>query len=96
MLPVIFWVVFRRVVFNSRRFGTLWLFHFHRRVDTKMEQTVLRNVDYYTPHAGEQPKRLHATFRIRRLLEIKNGLYTPTAQKTLLKNVIFCLVLSHL
>jgi hypothetical protein len=35
MLRVMFWVVPRRVVFNSRRFGTLCLFHLHRRVDMK-------------------------------------------------------------
>jgi hypothetical protein len=29
------WVVPRRVVFNSRRFGTLYLFHLHRRVGMK-------------------------------------------------------------
>jgi hypothetical protein len=33
MLRVIFWAVPRRVVFNSRRFGTL--FHLHGRVDMK-------------------------------------------------------------
>jgi hypothetical protein len=33
MLCVIFWVVPRRVVFNSRHFGTLCLFHLHRQVD---------------------------------------------------------------
>jgi hypothetical protein len=32
---VIFWVVLWRKVFNSRRFGTLCLFHLHRRVDAK-------------------------------------------------------------
>jgi hypothetical protein len=32
LLRVIFWVAPRRVVFNSRRFGTLCLFHLHRRV----------------------------------------------------------------
>jgi hypothetical protein len=34
--------------------------------------TVFRNVGYYTPHSGEQPERLHATFRTRQNLEIKN------------------------
>jgi hypothetical protein len=33
---------------------------------------VFRNVGYQTPHAGEQPKRLHATFRTQRKLGIKN------------------------
>jgi hypothetical protein len=31
----LFWFVLRRMVFNSRRFGTLCLFYFHRRVDAK-------------------------------------------------------------
>jgi hypothetical protein len=35
MSRVIFRVVPRRVVFNNRRFGTLCLFHVHRRVDMK-------------------------------------------------------------
>jgi hypothetical protein len=39
MLRVIFWVVSRRVVFNSRRFGTLCLFHLPRRVDMKWDYT---------------------------------------------------------
>jgi hypothetical protein len=34
-LRVVFWVVPRRVVLNSRRFETLCRFHFHRRVDMK-------------------------------------------------------------
>jgi hypothetical protein len=40
-----FWFVARRVVFNSRRFGTLCLFHLHRRVDMKSN-----NPKYYTQH----------------------------------------------
>jgi hypothetical protein len=35
LLRVIFWVVPRCVMFNSRCFGTLCLFHLHRRVDMK-------------------------------------------------------------
>jgi hypothetical protein len=54
MLRVIFCVVPRRVVFNKRRFGTLCLFHPHRRVDMKSFQlayedetdTVFRNAGY--------------------------------------------------
>jgi hypothetical protein len=46
LLRVIFWVVPRRVVFNSRRFGTLCLFHLHRPVDTRREtaQKITRNI----------------------------------------------------
>jgi hypothetical protein len=32
---------------------------------------VFRNVGYWTPYAGEQPKRLHTIYRTRRKLEIK-------------------------
>jgi hypothetical protein len=35
MSCVIFWVVHRRMVFNSQCFGTLCLFDLHRRVDAK-------------------------------------------------------------
>jgi hypothetical protein len=35
MSCVTFCVVLRRMLFNSRRFGTLCLFHLHRRVDAK-------------------------------------------------------------
>jgi hypothetical protein len=44
MLHVVFWVVTWRVVFNSRRFGTLCLFHLHRWVDmncVKVESYVM-------------------------------------------------------
>jgi hypothetical protein len=57
LLRAIFWVVSRRVVFNSRRFGTRCLFHLHRRVDMKCvtsyplayedgTDTVFRNIGY--------------------------------------------------
>jgi hypothetical protein len=74
MSCVTFWVVLLRMVFDSRRFGTLCLFHFHSRVDAKLilhpityeegTDTVFRNVDYQTPYAGEQPKPLHTTINI--------------------------------
>jgi hypothetical protein len=35
LLCVIFWVVLQCMVFNSRHFGTLCLFHLQRRVDSK-------------------------------------------------------------
>jgi hypothetical protein len=35
-------------------------------------RTVACNLLGCSPHAGEQPKRLHAMFRTRRKLEIKN------------------------
>jgi hypothetical protein len=52
LLRVIFWVVPRRVVFNSRRFGTLCLFHINRRFTSYPlayeygTDTVFRNVGY--------------------------------------------------
>jgi hypothetical protein len=36
VLRLMFWGFPQRVVFNSRRFGTLCLFHLHRRVDMKL------------------------------------------------------------
>jgi hypothetical protein len=41
MSCVTFWVVLRRMVFDSQRFGTLCLFHLHRRVDAKMLHTTI-------------------------------------------------------
>jgi hypothetical protein len=38
-----FWVVPQHVVFNSRRFGTLCLFHLHRRVDMKCIHSPMKN-----------------------------------------------------
>jgi hypothetical protein len=50
MLRVIVWVVPRRVVFNSRRFGTLCLFQLYSRVDMRTYEdgtdTMFRNVGY--------------------------------------------------
>jgi hypothetical protein len=61
MLRVMVWVDPRRVVFNSRRFGTLCVFHLHRRVDIhspmKMEQTQCSetsDIKHHTP--GNNPK----------------------------------------
>jgi hypothetical protein len=34
-----FWVIHRRLYFKCQRFGTLCLFHLHKRVGMKMEQT---------------------------------------------------------
>jgi hypothetical protein len=39
MSCVTFWVVLRRMVFNSRRFGTLCLFLLHMRVDATLVMT---------------------------------------------------------
>jgi hypothetical protein len=57
---VTFWVVFRRMVFNSRRFGTLCLFHLYRRVDASAikHHTPENNPKGYTRHTehGESLK----------------------------------------
>jgi hypothetical protein len=61
MSCVTFWVVLWRMVFNSRRFGTLCLFHLHRRVDVKfrthtpmkMEQTQCSETSAIKHHTPE-------------------------------------------
>jgi hypothetical protein len=62
LLRLIFWVVPRRVVFNSRRFGTLCLFHLHIHSPMTMEliqssetsairyHTPVKNPKHYTQH----------------------------------------------
>jgi hypothetical protein len=56
MSCVIFWVVHRRMVFNSRRFGTLCLFNLRRPV--KMEQCSETSViKQHTP--AKNPKITH-------------------------------------
>jgi hypothetical protein len=55
MSCVTFWVVLRRMVFNSRRFGTLRLFHFcsfRIHLPMKMEQTQCSETSAIK-HAGE-------------------------------------------
>ena len=47
MLYVFFWVFPRRLNFICRRFGTLCLFHLHRRIGTKMEQTECSETSAY-------------------------------------------------
>jgi hypothetical protein len=39
LLYAFFWVIPRRLNFVRRRFGTLYLFHIHRQVGMKLEQT---------------------------------------------------------
>ena len=39
LLYTFFWVIPRRLNFVRRRFGTLYLFHIHRQVGMKLEQT---------------------------------------------------------
>ena len=57
MLYAFFWVIPRRLNFICRRFGIPWLFHLHRQVGVKMEQSV--------------PKRRHIKFRRRGVTQNK-------------------------
>ena len=52
------------------------LFHLHRLVGMKMEQTECsETLAYKNSDAGELPKRKHTTYRIWRKFEIKNTVY---------------------
>jgi hypothetical protein len=44
------------VLFNSRRFGTLCLFHPYRRVDIKMEQVQCSETSAIKRHRPKKPK----------------------------------------
>jgi hypothetical protein len=55
-----FWVVLRRMVFSSRRFGTMCLFHLHRHVDAKWSTCLWR----WNRHSV-QKRRLLNTIRRR-------------------------------
>jgi len=61
MLYDFFWAIPRRLNFICWRFGTLCLFHLHRRIDMKLLHT-------YLPMKMEHsvPKRRHINFRRRR------------------------------
>ena len=60
---VFFWVVPRRLNYIWGRFGTLYLFYFHRQVLPPAYEDgtdkVFRNVGIYNSDAGELPKRKH-------------------------------------
>jgi hypothetical protein len=63
-----FWVIPRRLDFICRRFGTLCLFHLHRRVGVEWNrQGVPKRLKF-----RELPRIRHKTFRTRRTFEIKN------------------------
>ena len=59
MLYAFFWVISRRLNFICRRFGTLCLFHLHRRL-WKWNR-VFRNVGIWNSDAGELSRRKHTT-----------------------------------
>jgi hypothetical protein len=80
VLYAFYWVIPRRLNFICRHFGTLCLFHLHRRVGIKKylpayedgTDRVFRNVGIYNSDAGELPRRKHTTFTTWRKFEIKN------------------------
>jgi hypothetical protein len=97
MSCVIFWVVLRRKVFNSRRFGTLHLFHLHRRVDAKWVRilTHFASIHLWRWNRHSVPKRrllntIHQSTT--RKLEIKNW-YRNTCKKGSILSVclLFCM-----
>jgi hypothetical protein len=61
MLYAFFWVILRHQNFICRRFGTLCLFHFHRRVPTHLWRRNRQSV----------PKRRHIKFRRREITQKK-------------------------
>jgi len=66
LLYAFFWVILRRLNLICRRFGTLCIFHLHRRVGMKILHT-------YPPMKMEQcvPKRRHIKFRRRKITQKK-------------------------
>jgi hypothetical protein len=75
LLYAFFWVILRHLNFICRRFGTLCLFHFHRRVGLSTYEDgtdrVFRKVGIWNSDDGELPRRKHTTFRKRGKFEIK-------------------------
>jgi hypothetical protein len=61
MLCAFFWVISRRLNFLCRRFGTLCLFHLHRRIGTYPSMKMEQNVS----------KRRHIKFRRREITQKK-------------------------
>ena len=68
----LFLVITRRLNILCQLFGTLCLFHLHRQVGVKMEQTVFQNFGVQNSDAEELPTRKHTIFGTRRKFEIKN------------------------
>jgi hypothetical protein len=62
VLNVFFWVTLQRLNFICRRFGTLCLFHLHRRVGMKMKQTECSETSAYkiqTPGNYPEERIIH-------------------------------------
>jgi len=88
LLYAFFWVIPRRLNFICRRFGTLCLFHLHRRI----------GVEFYTypPMKMEQsvPKRRHIKFTRRGITQTKAYNIQNTAEVWNLELLLlFCTVL---
>jgi hypothetical protein len=72
-INVSFWVFFRRLSTDSRRFGTLYRFRLHKQVDEVLNRPAyedgtdgeFRNVGYQYSEAGKTPKN--------NILHIKHG-----------------------
>jgi hypothetical protein len=80
LFSAFYWVIPRHLNFICQSFGTLCLFHLHRRVSMKnffiltrlwRWNRVFRNVGIQNSDAGELPRRKHTAFRTRRKFEIK-------------------------
>jgi hypothetical protein len=56
---VIFWVVLRRMMFNSRRFGTLCLFNLHIHSPMKMEKTHCSDTSVIKHHTPENNSKYY-------------------------------------
>jgi hypothetical protein len=80
LLYAFFWVIHRRLNFMCLRYGTLCLFHLHRRVvmkytypPMKMEQTECSEMLAFKLQTSvNHPEESHTTFRTRRNFDIKN------------------------
>ena len=75
MLYAFFWVIPLRLNFICRRFGTLCLFHFQRRIPIRLGRRNRQSVpkrQHINSDVGELPRRKHTTFRKRRKFEINN------------------------
>jgi len=68
ILYAFFWVIPRRLNFIWRRFGTLCLFHLHRRIGVKWHSTPIR---LWRWNRQSVPKRRHIKFRRRGITQKK-------------------------
>jgi hypothetical protein len=69
MLYAFFWVISRRLQFICRRFGTLCLFHLHRKVD--VSKILLTSTCLWRWNGQSVPKRRHINSRRRDITQKK-------------------------